>query len=329
MASASSGGAPGADANDLEDEMPGVMGFLRGVVGRGAADVLDCFIWAFTRAALRIWKPEMLPLMHRIRTDSGMVWSTYMCVSDMLALPVPKIKGFEFPGTPETRPELFRKLREVVAAEGPAGKPAGPKASSSHGSAGPAGKPAGSGPAGTPADQPGSSPPSPDVGLSAELVALFEQFTTVAEIQGSDLPMMQKRRATKYLVDREAKRVRTEMAVPVTPPDDNVAKIAETQAHSEEEFRKFEAMLDSESFSKNYDTPGTNDYQGQTPETYRGIPLLTHIAPNADDLVATNADLEKTVELLRHGVFHPQNLGVSLMGDSSLCFFNKFILQRF
>ena len=73
MASASSGGAPGADAYNPEDEMPGVTSFLKGVVGKGAAEILDCFIWAFTRAVLRIWKPDMLPMMYGIQHDRHMI----------------------------------------------------------------------------------------------------------------------------------------------------------------------------------------------------------------------------------------------------------------
>ena len=120
---------------------------------------------------------------------------------------------------------------------------------------------------------------------------------------------MQKRKGTKYLADKESKRLRTGTAVPVTPPEDVAAVVADTQVKSQEEFRKFEAMLDNESFSKHYDTLGTKLFQGQSPTAFSGIPLLTFVAPNGDGKVATNVNLEKAAELLQRGVCHPRTLG--------------------
>ena len=62
----SSGGAPAAEEIDVADEVPCVSAFFRDSVGLNAAGVIDLFIGLFMRAALRIWKPDMLQVVARV-----------------------------------------------------------------------------------------------------------------------------------------------------------------------------------------------------------------------------------------------------------------------
>jgi hypothetical protein len=84
---------------------------------------IDAFIAYFTRAALKLWKPDLLPFLLTSMQDREHLWNTYLYVCDLLALPVLCIPGYEIPSKSEAAKKIGAHIK--AAAKSLAGKPAG------------------------------------------------------------------------------------------------------------------------------------------------------------------------------------------------------------
>ena len=64
------------------------------------------FVAFFTRAALKLWKPDLLPILLTSMQDREHLWNTYLYVCDLLAHPVLCIPGFNIPSKSEAAKKI-------------------------------------------------------------------------------------------------------------------------------------------------------------------------------------------------------------------------------
>ena len=94
---------------------------------------------------------------------------------------------------------------------------------------------------------------------------------------------------------------------------------AASQAASLSEIHRFEASLSDESLAQDFDTPGTGDYQGQDAGSFRALARMVITAPGHTE-PCTEFEAYRIVNVLIAGCFSPIEMGVILIGDSSLGF---------
>ena len=102
MATASGGGGGQPPGQLVEEAVPCTKYFFKNAAGKAPIDVIDVFIKALSRAALKVWKPYMLPALSMAETDRATLWDTYAVVSSMTGLPTLSVKGFDYPGTSQS-----------------------------------------------------------------------------------------------------------------------------------------------------------------------------------------------------------------------------------